>query len=393
MRGVFDFLFDAAGFMPHGFCLSWNPAVLYTHLFSDILIGLSYLSVALTLFVFTRRRRDLEFPWLFIAFTMVFGLCGISHLSEILTLWVPAYGLQGVYKATTGLVSLVTAALGWVLLPKALALASPEQLRVANQQLEREAEGHRQTERKLIQAKELAERASAAKSNFLATMSHELRTPLNAILGFSEVLGQGTFGALSAKQAEYVEYIHRSGGHLLQLISDLLDVSKIDVGQLRLVRGRVDVGALVRGCLELVAERAEKRGVALGADLPADLPAIEADELRLKQILLNLLSNALKFTSEGGRVTVRAGMAAEGRLEIAVADTGIGIAPEDIPRALEMFARVDNAMTRTYDGAGIGLPLSRTLAELHGGALDVASALGRGTTVTVRLPVHAGAAA
>jgi len=389
MLGMVDFLFGAGGYAPHGYCLSWDPLLLFTHLTADVLIGLSYLSVALTLLVFTRRRKDLEFPWLFTAFTVVFALCGVSHLSSGVTIWWPAYGLQGVYKLVTGLSSVVTAVLGWMLLPKALALASPQQLRELNQELESEIDGHRRTARQLVAAKERAERASLAKSDFLATMSHELRTPLNAILGFSEVLTKEIFGRLNPKQGEYVEYIHRSGSHLLQLISDLLDVSKIDVGHLRLMRTRIDVAALVREAVSLVHDRAQARGLDLAVELSGDLPAVDGDELRLKQILINLLSNAIKFTPSGGRVTVRAAAAPDGQLMLAVDDTGIGIAEADIPKALEMFAQVDNAMTRTYDGAGIGLPLSKALAELHGGRLDIVSAPGQGTTVTVTLPALA----
>ena len=386
MQAALDFLFDSGGFSPHGYCLSWQPAVLYTHLLSDLLIGLSYLSVAATLLVFTRRRVDLQFPRLFLSFTIVFALCGVSHLSEGVTLWFPVYGAQGAFKAVTGLLSLATAVLLWFLLPRALALPSPATLRTVNDDLQREIEERRRAERIATTARVRAEQANAAKANFLAAMSHELRTPLNAILGFSEALMRDIFGPLSARHKVYVTLIHTSGSHLLQLINDLLDISRIDAGRLELEREPVDVGEVVRSGVELMHDRATARDLALEAAVAPGLPPLVADKLRLRQILLNLLSNAIKFTPAGGRVRVAVGPAEGGGLAITVSDTGIGMAPGDIPRALEMFSQVDNTLTRKYDGAGIGLPLSKALAELHGGSLSIDSQPGRGTTVTVLLP-------
>ncbi|WP_448189166.1 sensor histidine kinase [Azospirillum sp. sgz301742] len=387
MDALIDFLFDPSGLTPHGFCLSWNPAIIYTHVTGDILMGVSYCAVAVALLIFTRRRSDLEFRPLFIAFITVFGLCGVAHLSEVVTMWVPAYGAQGLYKLLAGGASLVTAIIGWRLLPQALALTSPAQLRAVNARLEQEIDGHRLTVSRLHAAKERAEQASKSKSDFLANMSHELRTPLNAILGFSEALSGEFFGTLNAKQRDYAGYIHFSGAHLLGIINDILDLSKIDAGRLELVREPVDVAEAVTAAIDVIRPKAEEHGVTVTAELPLHLPVIEADGLRLRQILLNLLSNAVKFTPSTGSVRVSARVRDNQRIEIVVSDTGIGMAAQDIPRALEMFTQVGSALTRKYDGTGIGLPLSKALAELHGGRLEIDSAPGRGTTVTVLLPM------
>ena len=387
MAALLDFLFDPAGLTPHGFCLSWNPAIIYTHVAGNVLTAVSYFAVAAALLIFTLRRPDLEFRALFIAFIVVFGLCGVAHLSDVVTLWVPAYGAQGLYKLLTGVASLVTAMIGWRLLPQALALTSPAQLLAVNARLQQEIEGHCRTETQLHAARERAEQANKAKSDFLANMSHELRTPLNAVLGFSEALSAEFFGKLNAKQHDYIDSIHRSGRHLLQIINDILDLSKIDAGRLELVREPVDVAEMVAAAVDLIRPSAEEHGVTVTTELVPHLPVIEADELRLRQILLNLLSNAVKFTLPDGSIRVCVRVHDGHQLEIVVSDTGIGMSPQDIPRALEMFTQVDNTLTRKYEGTGLGLPLSKALAELHSGQLKIASAPGRGTTVTVLLPL------
>jgi signal transduction histidine kinase len=232
----------------------------------------------------------------------------------------------------------------------------------------------------------VAATASQAKSQFLATMSHELRTPLNAIIGFSEMLAGETFGPLGDERyPDYARSIHASGRHLLQLINDILDFTRLDAGRLELHDEEIDLSDLVADTLRMIELEAARAGIALEIALDDDLPLLRADARRVRQVLLNLLSNAVKFTPRGGAVRLTA-ISRGSELDIVIADTGIGIAAEDIPRALERFGQVDSSLSRKYEGTGLGLPLARRLMELHGGRLDLESAVGIGTTVTANFP-------
>jgi signal transduction histidine kinase len=242
--------------------------------------------------------------------------------------------------------------------------------------------------RDVQRAKEEAEAASRSKSEFLANMSHELRTPLNAIIGFSDVMAGEKFGPLGNER--YVQYIHDvgdSGRHLLSLINDVLDISKVECGKLDLLEEAVDLAEIIDGSLRLMRQRAEAAQVALTADVEASLPQLWADGRRIKQVVLNLLSNAVKFTPAGGNVSVRAFAGGNG-LRFAVSDSGIGMDAAGIELALRPFGQVDSSLARKYSGTGLGLPLSKAIAELHGGTLEIVSRPGEGTVVTVALPPH-----
>jgi signal transduction histidine kinase len=241
----------------------------------------------------------------------------------------------------------------------------------------------------LREAKEIAEQGNRAKSEFLATMSHELRTPLNAIIGFSEVMMAEILGPLGSEPYRgYARDINASGKHLLDIINDILDLSKAEAGHIVLAEEAVDLVGVMTDAMRFVQPRADEAGVTLAFLPAAELPLLHADPRKLKQILLNLLSNAVKFTPKDGRVELVATRDGEGRLVAIVRDTGIGIAPEDIPIAFEPFRQVDNQLSRKYHGTGLGLPLTAAMVRLHGAELKLESALGVGTSVTVVFPAE-----
>jgi signal transduction histidine kinase len=241
-------------------------------------------------------------------------------------------------------------------------------------------------EAELRQAKLAAEAANRAKSDFLANMSHELRTPLNAVLGFSEILANQIAGPLSARYCEYAGNINDAGQHLLSLINDVLDLAKVEVGRVELDDAVVDLTQTVRACERIIRPRAASAMLDPVVDVPDDSLLVRGDERRLKQIILNLVSNAVKFTPQGGRVVVAGRLLATRETILTVADTGIGMKPEEVPIALEAFRQIDSAANRQYDGTGLGLPLAKNLVELHGGTLTVDTTPGHGTTIKVTLP-------
>ena len=243
------------------------------------------------------------------------------------------------------------------------------------------------TETKMAHAWAQAELANRAKTDFLANMSHELRTPLNAIIGFSEILGGEHLGPL--KNPRYLEYandIHSSGLHLLSIINDVLDMSKIEAGKLDILEEDIEVRELLAASVRMVRERARKQDVEVVCAVDGPDNVIFADDRAMKQCLLNLLSNAIKFSENGGRVTVEALVDSESRTVIAVADEGIGMTPEELERALQPFGQAHAATTRTYGGTGLGLPITQGLVEAHGGVMSITSAPGKGTRVSIILP-------
>lgn len=246
----------------------------------------------------------------------------------------------------------------------------------------------REAEAKLREAKAEAESASAAKSEFLASMSHELRTPLNSILGFSQLLGSTLLAKVAEKRrAEYAHDIHRSGEHLLALIEDILDLSKIEAGETTIMEGAFDVGELLDGACRMVEGLARRRSVVVERAWDARLPALYADRRRVMQIVVNLLSNAVKFNTAHGWVRLSAA-APDGALTITVSDSGIGIVAHEIPKVFEPFGQVRSSAHLAHEGTGLGLSLSKKLTELHGGTMMLESEVGVGTAVTVRFPPH-----
>jgi PAS domain S-box-containing protein len=258
---------------------------------------------------------------------------------------------------------------------------------IAYLMLVREITERKRVEKEIIAARYQAETANKVKSAFLANMSHELRTPLNAIIGFSDLMAQETFGPISPDQYRgYAGNIFDAGEHLLELINDILDLSKVEAGGEELQEEAIDIPELVQSAILLVQGRAAKGNVRLALDLQDDLPRLRGDLRKMKQILVNVVSNAVKFTEPGGSVTVCARCRPESGHVFQVADTGLGMAETDIPKALSPFGRIAKGVGRSIEGTGLGLPLTKKLVELHDGRLNLESALGVGTTVTLEFP-------
>jgi len=242
-------------------------------------------------------------------------------------------------------------------------------------------------EKELETARHEAVRANDTKTQFLANMSHELRTPLNAIIGFSEIMATELFGPIGNNQyKEYAGDILHSGTHLLSLVNDVLDVAQIESGQMKLREQDCDIHELIGHCLAQVNTQARNAGVSLIDRTSSNLPEIYVDDRKISQVLINLLSNAIKFTPQEGKVSILACIAHSGELRITVADTGIGIDQKDIPMILQKFGQVENSLQRKFDGVGLGLPLAKSLIEMHGGSLHIKSRLGKGTAVCFTVP-------
>src|SRR5215469_2651050 len=245
----------------------------------------------------------------------------------------------------------------------------------------------KEREEQLGLARQEAEQASQAKTAFLANMSHELRTPLNAIIGFSEMIERKVLGPISENYRQYGEIVRTSGQHLLAIINDILDIAKLNAGKTELHLEPVDINRTVVEAIAIMSRKADVAGIAVVTDLTSLAPVVEADSVRIRQVLLNVLANAVKFTPAGGRIDVSTAVTSTD-LQIAVKDNGVGMAPEDIPRALEPFTQVGRERAQTQEGTGLGLPISKTLVEMHGGRLEISSAPKQGTTVTISLPVR-----
>ena len=251
----------------------------------------------------------------------------------------------------------------------------------------RDISQHKVVEEELARSRDAAENESCAKSQFLANMSHELRTPLNAVIGFSEILNRELFGKLGEERyRDYARLIHESGEHLLNVVNDVLDMSRIEAGKFKIVKEPFEVGPLLTLCSDIMLPAAEKRSLTLTVDVAPGIPELPADKRACKQMLLNILSNAVKFSDPGGSVRVSA-RAVNGAVEFSVADDGIGISEMDLPKLGSPFVQADNSYDRNYEGAGLGLSVVKGLAHLHDGTMSIESTLGGGTTVTIRLPL------
>lgn len=526
MTTVIDYMIGAAEFIPHGVCLAWRPDLVAMHLGSDILIFLSYSSIPFAIYYFVRKRTDLQYKFVFLLFAIFILACGFTHAMGAVTLWYPIYGLHGMIKVFTALISIATAILVWPILPKALALPSPAKLQQANDQLlseidqrkrveadlrvaqreledrvnqrtielqrtneqlnailnnavegiividdegtirhwsksaakmfgrdenevigqdvsiilvddelrkhgdfidnvsqefvgsTREVRGRskdgnefpmeisvgevqtstgreyvgvvrdittrKQTEAKLSTALHEAEAANKAKSQFLSNMSHELRTPLNAILGYAQLMQYNTRQKLSKWQLERVNSIANSGQILLELIQQILDLSRIEARQITLQKKHLNGILMIEECVDVLGPIAQVRNIELNTRTANETPILYVDELRTKQVLINLISNAIKYNRDGGHVDVQVDAISNGRCRITIRDSGMGIDESRHHEVFEPFNRL-GAEETGIEGTGIGLALSQRIVHAMGGDIGFVSKKDLGSSFWILL--------
>jgi len=383
-------LFDGAGFIPRAQCGEWTTGLIRLHNVSDFLIWTAYLAIPIVLVSFAwRRRNELPFQKIFLLFGLFIVACGTTHLMDIVLFYHPLYRLAGLVKVVTAIASWGTVLALIPIVPRALAMRSPELL-------EREIEERQSAEEQVRRLNaELEERvrertaeleaANRAKDEFLATLSHELRTPLNAMQGWAGLLRSGQLDANGTTEA--IASIERNTKIQTQLVDDILDVSRIITGKLSLDVASIDMADIVRDALAVVRPAAQSKGIQLHLELVPEVGRVAGDANRLRQVVWNLLSNAIKFTPESGNVALRL-QRVDSMVELSVSDNGQGIAPEFLPHVFERFSQADPTVTRIVGGLGLGLAIVRHLVEMHGGRVAVESeGLGHGATFKVFLPV------
>jgi len=391
---IWDYAPSSLAFHGHGFCYLWQSDLVAVHVVSDGVIGASYVAISGTLiYLVWRARTLLPFSWVFVAFGVFIVACGATHFMEIWTLWRPAFWLSGDVKIVTALASVATAIVMPPLMPRVLGVLQEahlsEQRRVALERARVELEGRVEERTAQLQAAlERAEEAIRTKEVFLSNVSHELRTPLNAILGWSRMLNAPDLDEAFVRRG--LSVIDRNASIQTQLVEDLLDISRLGAGTLRLQTRAVDLVRVVADALEVIRPAADAKQVTLAwTEHPAHL-AVVGDARRLQQVVWNLLSNGVKFTPAGGLVAVSVTREPGGAI-IMVRDTGIGIEPAFMPQLFERFTQADSTTTRTHQGAGLGLAIARQLVELHGGTIQARSAgAGTGAAFRVELPMHPG---
>ena len=391
MLQFFQSLF-ASNFMPHGHCYQWLPEIVWLHAVSDAIIGVSYYSIPILLGYFAHKRRDLEFKWMFVLFGAFIMACGTTHLLEVWTIWNGTYRLTGVVKLATGFISAATAVLLMPLVPKALALPSPSMLREVNRSLEEQISERKETEealarraRELNVANQRLVEAERSKNEFFANISHEIRTPLTLILAPVESLLADASSSLTPEQERTLQTVHNNAVRLLQMITGILDFSRLEAGKMEVEREKVDLVALAQSALADFSPLLEHKGLETVFASEPERMSVETDRYLVERMLFNLLSNAVKFTPEGGKVTVLLKYE-EGQVRMSVMDTGIGIAEEDLQDLFRKFRQINGDATRRFEGSGIGLALVREFAALLGGTVSVQSKPGEGSTFTVTLP-------
>jgi two-component system, sensor histidine kinase len=373
-------------YLPHGFCIAWNPQLLAMHVISDLLIAIAYFSIPIGIVYVAKKRPDAELQPIYYLFAAFILACGVTHVMGILTLWVPLYYTQGITKIVTALVSVATAI---YLLPKLkhiMALPDLGKLTQINTALAQEIVSRRQSEASLRQSQELALQAQKTQAAFLANMSHEIRTPMNGVLGTLDLLLDTE---LKPEQLQLAAASKRSAASLLSLLNDILDISKVESGQLTLRHSPLELADVFADVEAALAFDANSKGIELLCPAERVPNTIYlGDSVRMRQILLNLVGNAIKFTDVGHVKVVCQEVsrtAQQAVLEFTVKDTGIGIAPEHQKNLFKRFTQVDNSSTRRAQGSGLGLAIVKELVELMGGKVRLHSEPGRGTEIVFSL--------
>jgi signal transduction histidine kinase/CheY-like chemotaxis protein len=376
--------FEAQNFMPHGWCYMWVPQLWLMHVSTDLLIGLSYVAISSALvYLIYRARHDIPFSWVFLAFGLFIVACGATHFMEVWTIWHATYWLSGYIKLLTATISVATAVVLPFLVPKIFMLIQAVKLS-EERKAQLESAHH-----ELAEARDAALEATRLKSEFLANMSHELRTPLNAIIGYSEILAEEAEDSGRESDLADLQKIRSAGKHLLALINDVLDLSKIEAGKMEVHLETVDVAPMLQDVVSTITPLVAKNENRLEVRCPEGLGALRADLTKLRQALFNLLSNACKFTS-GGVITLaveRETTDGADWLHFAVSDTGIGISTEQMKKLFQAFSQADSSTSKKYGGTGLGLVLSRRFCQMMGGDITVESAPEAGSTFTIHLPV------
>ena len=384
--GWLERLFSTKEFMPHGMCYEWDPSVIWLHVISDALIALAYYSIPLTLVYFVRKRKDLAFDWMFVCFAIFIVACGTTHLMEILNIWTPTYWLSGVIKALTAFVSVITAILLIQLIPQALALPSPEQLRKTNAALENEIRERMEATRKVESLnQELVNHAAKVQSankeleSFAYSVSHDLRAPLRHVDGYVNLLLEDA-PALSTENRRYMAKISDSARQMGVLIDNLLAFS--GMGRATLAPAWTDTNAVVEEAREELAPEAKGRSIAWTID---PLPKVYVDRSLFKQVWMNLLGNAMKYTRkrEQAVIAVRCKEKSD-HFEFSVQDNGAGFDMQYVGKLFGIFQRLH--LKDEFEGTGIGLANVRRIITRHGGTTWADGQLGLGATFFFTLP-------
>jgi signal transduction histidine kinase len=390
-------LFDTESFMPHGHCYFWDSSIVWTHVASDILIALAYYSIPLLLVYFARKRQDMPYRWMFALFGAFIVACGTTHLMAVVTVWKPYYWIDGVIKAITALLSVVTAILLIKVVPQAMQLRSPAELEKANRKLEAEVLKRTEAEEAVAKrAKELHDanqkliESEVLKTEFFSNVSHELRTPLTLIISPLESMLQGELNSNPSEQKQAMQIMHHNSIRLLQMITGLLDFSKMEAGKLPVHLEPTDITALTELIITDFKPLAAQKGIKLDLQLENIDHRVDLDRYLYERIFFNLLSNALKFTPKGGSVQVNVNVKLQlenDLLTLSVKDTGCGISETDQKNLFQKFRQLQGSSTRRFEGSGLGLALVKEIVTLLNGKVSVASKPDHGSTFTVELTV------